>query len=195
MKKIKVMLVEDDPFWQETLSADLSEEADVEVVGIAATKDEVVRMAASESVDVVLMDINLTDNHLDGLEATRELMLAGRQDIKIIMLTSLQEKNIIIRSFQNGAVNFISKANYKDILQAIRDAHAGKMSLHADSAPILVKEIQLSQLTPSEREIYELREQGLSRSEMSRLLHKSVNTIKTQLRSIRDKLIFGKKDS
>lgn len=194
MKKIKIMLVEDDPFWQETLSADLSAETDIEVTAVVSTKDEVFRMAGNGNVDVVLMDINLTENRLDGLDATRELMLGGRQDIKIFMLTSLQEKDIIIRSFQNGAVNFISKANDKDILQAVRDAHTGKMSLHRDAAPVLVKEIQLSQLTPSEREIYELREQGLSRNEMSRLLHKSVNTIKTQLRSIRDKLILGKKD-
>lgn len=194
MNTIKVMLVEDDPFWQQALSEDLGQEPDIEVVRIASSKEEAIPAAGEGGVDVVLMDINLTENRLDGLEATREIMgLAGHTGPRIIMLTSLQDKDIVVRSFQNGAVNFISKSNYKDIVQAVRDAAANKLSLHPDAGPALLQEIQLSQLTPSEREIYELREKGLSRTEMSRSLNKSLSTIKTQLRSIRDKLPFSTK--
>jgi two-component system, NarL family, response regulator DevR len=194
MNKIKVMLVEDDPFWQQALSEDLNQEPDIEVVRIASSKEEALPAADEGGIDVVLMDINLTENRLDGLEAVREIMSsAGQAGPKIIMLTSLQDKGIIVRSFQNGAVNYISKAHYKDIVKAIRDAYANKLSLHPDAGPALIKEIQLSQLTPSERELYELREKGLSRSEISHSLNKSLNTIKTQIRSIREKLPFSKK--
>ncbi|UJF34020.1 response regulator transcription factor [Paenibacillus hexagrammi] len=194
MNKIKVMLVEDDTFWQQALSEDLGEEPDIEIVRIVSSKEEAIPAADEGGLDVVLMDINLTENRLDGLEATREIMsMAGSSGPRIIMLTSLQDKDIIVRSFQNGAVNYISKSNYKDMVQAIRDAAANKLSLHPDAGPALLQEIKLSQLTPSEREIYELREKGMSRTEMSRSLNKSLSTIKTQLRSIRDKLPFGSK--
>ncbi|UUZ79695.1 response regulator transcription factor [Paenibacillus sp. P26] len=189
MYKIKVMLVEDDPFWQQTLAADLNELEDIEVVYTAATKEEACGAAETGDIDIVLMDINLTENRLDGLEAARELALSARNDLKIIMLTSLQEKEIIIKSFQHGAKNYITKSSYKDIVQAIRDTYAGKPAIHADAAPVLVKEIQLSQLTPAEREIYDLKEAGMNKTQISEMLHKSVNTIKSQLKSIRNKLM------
>jgi DNA-binding NarL/FixJ family response regulator len=194
MDTIKVMLVEDDPFWQRTLAEDLAGEPDLSVTHIASTKEEACSMAEQAVVDVVLMDINLTENRLDGLEAAREIKLKSGRELKVIMLTSLQEKEIIVRSFQNGAHNYITKASYKDIVQAIRDAHAGRPVLHPDAVPALVQEIQLIQLTPSERELYEMRKKGYTRSQISSTLNKSVNTIKTQLRSIREKLVNDKRD-
>ncbi|WP_219637562.1 response regulator transcription factor [Cohnella sp. CFH 77786] len=194
MDKIKVMLVEDDPFWQRTLAEDLAGEPDLAVTHIASAKEEACSLLEQAAVDVVLMDINLTENRLDGLEAAREIKLRSGRDVKVIMLTSLQEKEIIVRSFQNGAHNYITKASYKDIVQAIRDAHAGRPALHPDAVPALVQEIQLSQLTPSERELYEMREKGYTRSQISSTLNKSINTIKTQLRSIREKLVNDKRD-
>ncbi|MBD0379930.1 response regulator transcription factor [Paenibacillus sedimenti] len=189
MNKIRVMLVEDDPFWQQTLAADLNEEEDIEVNHIASTKEEALLKGSSGEIDVVLMDINLTENRLDGLEATRELALSDLNDLKIIMLTSLQDRDVIVKSFQHGANNFITKSNYKDIVQAIRDAYAGKPSIHSDAAPILVKEIQLNQLTPAEREIYDLKEKGMNKTQISEALNKSVSTIKTQIKSIKNKLM------
>lgn len=194
MEKIKIMLVEDDPFWQATLSEDLAGEPDLDVTLIASTKEEACSLAEQASVDVVLMDVNLTENRLDGLDAARELKLRSGRELKVIMLTSLQDKDVIVKSFQNGAYNYITKASYKDIVQAIRDAYAGKPSLHPDAVPALVQEIQLVQLTPSERELYEMREQGYTRSQISSSLNKSINTIKSQLRSIREKLVDYKRD-
>lgn len=194
MEPIKVMLVEDDPFWQRTLAEDLAGEPDLAVVRVASTKEEACSFAEQALVDVVLMDINLTENRLDGLEAARELKLKSGRELKVIMLTSLQEKEIVVRSFRNGAHNFITKASYKDIVQAIRDAHAGRPALHPDAVPALVQEVRLAQLTPSERELFEMRERGLSRSQISAALNKSINTVKTQLRSIREKLVHDKRD-
>ena len=100
MNKIKVMLVEDDPFWQQALSEVFNQEPDIEVVRVASSKEEALPAAQEGGMDVVLMDINLTENRLDGLEAVREIMSSvGQAGPKIIMLTSLQEKDIIVRSF------------------------------------------------------------------------------------------------
>jgi DNA-binding NarL/FixJ family response regulator len=187
--KIRVMLVEDDSFWRERLFADLNKETDIEIVKAAATKREALEEAGVLNIDVVLMDINLTENQLDGLETTKELMIATKFKVKVIMLTSLTEKEIIVKAFQNGAVNYINKSSFPDIVRAIREAYADQASIHPDAAFAMREEIRLMQLSPSEREIHDLKERGYSRTEISKLLNKSLNTIKTQIRSVRNKLL------
>jgi two-component system, NarL family, response regulator DevR len=182
------MLVEDDAFWQEQLAADLNKEEDIDLVKIASTKQEALENLEALNIDVILMDINLTENQLDGLEATKEISRKNGLS-KIIMLTSLSEREVIIKAFQNGAVNYITKSNFHDIVHAVREAYAEKASIHSDAASAMRHEVHLGVLTPCEREIYEMREKGYNKTQMSEMLHKSVNTIKTQLRSIRDKLL------
>jgi two-component system response regulator DevR len=192
MSIIRVMLVEDDPFWQENLSTDLNQEEDIQVIHIASTKEDAIEAYKSNKVDVILMDINLTENHLDGLEATQEIFSSNRGHVKIIMITSLAEKEIIMKSFQSGAVNYITKSSFKDIVCAVRDAYNEQSSIHSDVASIMRQEIQLMSLSPMEREVFDLRQAGLSKSQIAERLHKSANTIKTQMKSIRDKLNFFK---
>ncbi|MEK3883508.1 response regulator transcription factor [Paenibacillus sp. PL2-23] len=195
MNRIRVMLVEDDPFWQQHLSTDLADEPDIEVVAVAGTKEEAVLAAASHPIDVILMDINLTANNLDGLEALKELVPRLFDDgVKVIMLTSLTEREIIMKSFQLGALNYITKQSCKDIVRAIREAYEDRSTIHADAARIMRNEIQLMELTPMEREVFELRKEGLSKSQISEKLHKSTNTIKSQLKSIKNKLTSFKGD-
>ncbi|SDE97097.1 DNA-binding response regulator, NarL/FixJ family, contains REC and HTH domains [Fontibacillus panacisegetis] len=195
MTSIRIMLVEDDPFWRDHISADLTDEADIEVVGVATTKEEAIDMASRINIDVILMDINLTGNNLDGLEAAEHILRQQtKHDTKIIMLTSITEAEIVMKSFRLGALNYINKSSYQDILNAIRDAYSGKASIHSDAAKVMRNEVQLMELSPTEREVFDLRKTGLSKREISEKLHKSTNTIKTQLRSIKNKLTHFKID-
>jgi two-component system, NarL family, response regulator DevR len=195
MERIRVMLVEDDPFWKQNISTDLAEEPDIEVVAVASTKEEAVQAAFRHPLDIILMDINLTGNNLDGLEAMKEILSnLHEQGIKVIMLTSLTEKEIIMKSFQFGALNYITKLSYKDIVRAIREAHDDRSTIHADAARVMRSEIQLMELSPMEREVFELRKEGLSKQQISDKLHKSTNTIKSQLKSIKNKLTYFKSD-
>ena len=58
--------------------------------------------------------------------------------------------------------------------------------IHSDAAEVVRNEIQLSVLTPMEREVYELKKQGLNKTQIAEKLFKSINTIKSQIRSIRE---------
>lgn len=185
---IKVLLVEDDPFWRETLLNDLSQENDIEIVSIALTQEEAVAAVNTLDIHVILMDINLTGNNLDGLDATKEISRFQKDQLKIIILTSFDEKDVIVDSFRSGAFNYITKNNYQDIVKAIRDAYANQSTIHSDAAEVIRREIQLSALTPTEREVYELKQQGLNKTQIAKKLFKSINTIKSQLKSIKDKL-------
>lgn len=193
MYRINILLVEDDPFWQVNLTCDLTKEEDLEVIGVVDSKPGVLQILHDVHVDVVLLDIHLT-NGLEGLEIAK--MIKEKSNAKIIMLTSLDEREIIIDAFVNGADNFICKKSYKDIVSAIREAHNDRVFLHADVSNVittaLAKERKLRILTPIERELYDLNEKGMNRNQIAKYLYKSAHTVKSQLRKIREKLGEGK---
>ncbi|WP_068612590.1 response regulator [Paenibacillus tuaregi] len=192
MKKINILLVEDDPFWQKNLSRDLREEVDFEIVGVTASMDGVMDILHDHEIDVVLLDIHLAEG-LEGLEIAKVIKENSRA--RVIMLTSLENEEIIIDAFTKGADNFIYKKSYKDIVSSIRDAYANRIALHADVSEVitsaLAKERKLRVLTPIERELYDLNEKGMNRNQIAKYLYKSASTIKSQLRKIREKLAQG----
>ena len=188
MRKINVLIVEDDVFWQENIAEDLSKEADIELVAVASTKEEAIAALEKHDVDVILMDIHLAENRREGIELTQYVSKKGDNRVKIIMMTSLTEPEIIVRSFKSGALNYLTKSSYRDLVRAVREAVEDRASIHADVAEVMRTEIRLMDLTVSEREIYELKRQGLTKNQIAEKLHKSMNTVKTQLKSIRDKL-------
>ncbi|KYG29122.1 response regulator transcription factor [Priestia filamentosa] len=191
MCPIKLMVVEDDPVWMKCVCEYVEKEEDITVVKQAYTKEQAIQVN-NEQVDIVLMDLSLTKDEADlsGIEVARKLYSKGMR--KIIMLTSWEETDTILESFDIGAINYVTKTSYRDIPKAVRDAYEGKVSLHSDVSPILVKELKkerkIKVLTPTERDVYELKEKGLSRKQIAEKLYKSVETVKKQLKVIRSKI-------
>lgn len=188
MDNIKVLLVEDDPIWIRNMQKFLSKHEDILIVGAASNKQEAVKLAEALEIDIVLMDINLDKNNYDGIYAVREILEVKK--VKIIMLTCLLEKDIITKAFTAGAVNYVSKENYQDIPNVIRQVHNNKSPIEALLSEFsrLKKEEQLKDLSNSEREIYDLIEQGYSRTQIEERLFKTKNTIKVQIKSLLSKL-------
>lgn len=187
MSKIKVFLVDDDPEWLTAMEIFLGNLPDMTVVGAATTRNEAVSMAQSLEFDVVLMDINLTETRYDGIYAAE---ICRFKTVKILMLTSLNDEDIILNSFIAGAVNFIPKSQYQAIPEAIRATYHNRSPVEIilrDYSRLKEAE-QIQSLTRSEREILALAEEGLSRTQISRKLHKSEQTIKNQIGVILKKL-------
>lgn len=191
MEKIKLMIVEDDHVWMKCISDYVGKENDIIVVKQAYTKEEALQVDGL-NIDVVLMDLTLSqdDNDLGGLEVAGQLYKRGLK--KIIMLTSWDETEIILESFDIGAINYVTKLSYRDIPNAIREAYQGKVSIHADVSDVLINELKRERkvkvLTPLEREVYELREQGLNKKQIAQKLYKSIETIKSHLKIIKSKI-------
>ncbi|GAB1779571.1 response regulator transcription factor [Priestia megaterium] len=190
-KNIKVILVEDDPFWQKNISMYIEKEADdIEVIKIVDSKEKVLEVVENESqIDIVLMDINLTAANLDGIEI---IEILSKQKIKAIALTSISEQDVIVDSFESGAVNYINKSSIYDIILAIREAVEGRNQIHSDAAGALLgkmrEEKKLRSLTSSEREVYNLEKKGYKKSDIAERLYKTIDTIKKHSRSWRRKL-------
>src|SRR5665647_871753 len=188
MDKIQVAIVEDDLGWLKALTSFLNKQDDILVEGTATNREDAVNLARTSIFDVIIMDINLNENKRDGILAAVEILQSVK--VKIIMLTSLKDDEIITDSFTAGAVNYISKENYEEIPNAIRAA------FHNDS-PIevllgeyskLKRDEQLKDLSSSEKQVFDLLEQGYSKSRIELTLFKTANTVKSQVKQILRKL-------
>ncbi|KQL46762.1 regulator [Brevibacillus choshinensis] len=194
MELIKVFLVEDDPVWRKGLVDYLNKEPEITVTGEAGTKEEAIEKYSPAQIDVVLMDINLTENNLDGIE-TALALIQLQPDCKIIMLTSLTAEDVIVESFSAGAVNYISKSSFKEIPDAIRAAHLRQSAIHPTAAAALRNEfLRLKNdenqklLSPAEKEILHLIHQGQTQTQIEQSLHITKRTIKNHINRILKKM-------
>jgi two-component system vancomycin resistance associated response regulator VraR len=104
MQPIRIFLVEDDVDWLRGLSDYLRQQADFILIGTAASAEDARAMmhAADFQADIALFDIML-DGLPEGIILAEESMRIP--ELKVIMLTSMEEKDLIFRSFQAGAID------------------------------------------------------------------------------------------
>ena len=114
---IKIAIIDDDVKWNKQLVQYLNNQDDIMVAWVATNKEEAIKCAKSNIVDIILMDLNLDvdqDQNFDGIFATIEIL---ENDIKakVIILTSLFEEELVINSIIAGAIDYIQKENFKDL--------------------------------------------------------------------------------
>lgn len=189
MNRIQIFLVEDDPDWVKSMTVFLNSQEDMIVVGTAESPEQAIAMAQILSFDIVLMDIQLTAGRLDGIYTAAEI-LERKPQAKVIMLTSLGDELVIMQSFTAGAVNYIEKPRFKELPAAIRSAvlHPGSMEVLLKEFGRLKREEQLRGLTPAEREVFDLLDEGYTHSQMEQKLFKTESTLKNQINKILKKL-------
>ncbi len=188
MYKISVLIVDDDSDWLKAMKMFLGNEDDIIVTATVDSVEGARNVIINEKVDVVLLDINLTGSNYDGIYAAAEISMSSK--FKIIMLTSFKEDEFILKSFSAGAVNYIFKADYTKIPEAIRSAYNNSSAFEVllREYSRLKEEEQIKNLTPSEKEILMLAEQGYTQSQMQKLLFKSESTLKKHINSFLKKL-------
>lgn len=193
MSKIKVLLVEDDPVWNEYISETVNREQDLFLVGTAQTKVNAIRIVSMLDIDVVLLDVVLDGKKADGLDAALEI--GSMSNAKVIMLTVLDQAEIVSEAFGNGAFNYILKTALEDIPEAIRAAYAGLSSIHASAAGVLrsefvrMKQQEMRQkLTRTEVEILRFIHNGHTRSAIGEHLHITESTVKKHVNRVIRKL-------
>ncbi|WP_028611254.1 response regulator transcription factor [Paenibacillus harenae] len=204
MSKIRVWIVEDDPDWLRGLVAYLNKEQDMEVVW-TADRAEIVRLALSDDqhaplpADVILMDIML-DGRPEGVMLAEEA--ASATGSRVIMLTSMEEKELIFRSFQAGAIDYQIKSDFEALPAAVRSAYRKQSPINAAVAERMREEFRrLKQLerefeakklhdliTPSELQLLDLIDQGYTQPQIADKLVVSIRTVKNHVNHILKKL-------
>jgi len=103
---IRVLLVDDHPVVRAGLAGILHSEADLEVVGEAASANEAVAVARALAPDVVLMDLRMPGG--DGVSATAGV-LAAAPSSRVVVLTTYESDADILRAVEAGAAGYLLK--------------------------------------------------------------------------------------
>ncbi len=121
MAKIKVLIVDDVQESRDNVERLLRFEPDIEIVGKASSgRDAIEAMAASQPT-VVLMDVNMPE--MDGIEATK-VILSRRPNTGVIMMSVLNEPDVLRRSMLAGAREYLVKPfSLDDLLSGVRTVH------------------------------------------------------------------------
>jgi DNA-binding NarL/FixJ family response regulator len=194
---VRVLLVDDDQLMRAGLRAVLSSDADIEVVGEAATGRAAVARVRALRPDLVLMDVRMPD--LDGIAATREV-LATSPDVKVVILTTFEDDDYIFGALSAGASGFLLKRTTpEELLAAIHTVAAGDSLLSPSVTRIVLERLArqpapqvagsaVADLTPREREVLGLVARGLSNGEIAAALVIEESTVKTHVKRILGKL-------
>lgn len=188
MKKLRLILVEDDEKWVIAMKLFLELEPDIEVAAVCYDYRNAVETCISCDADIILMDMNLSGNKTDGIYLAAEILY--HKDVKIIMLTSMDDMEIIQNAYCAGAVNYVLKNNYKEIPSIVRKTFQGitpNEVLSKDYVRLRIQELLLP-LTASEKEIFDLFREGKSRSDVQKILFVSESTLKNHIHKIIRKL-------
>lgn len=197
METITVLLAEDHAVVRQATAEIIQHQADMRVVGQAATGEEAVRLASRESPDVVVMDIAMP--HLDGLEATRQIRNRC-PDTRVLVLTGREEEQYVVELLQAGAAGYLSKTVALDeLLQAVRAVARGESVLPPAVASVVVRHMsreaesveERSPLTARELQVLALVAEGLTNRDIGRRLSISLRTVEAHLTHIYDKLDVG----
>jgi DNA-binding NarL/FixJ family response regulator len=190
---IKVMIVDDHELVREGLRSVLVQEPSIEVVGEAANGEQAVESAWRLRPDVVLMDLQMPG--LDGIEALTRIR-AKTPEIQVVVLTNFATDQKVRDAVAAGAIGYLLKDVLKaELLQAIRNAHEGRPSLHPEAQRHLMRRVTTpapapegSELTPRERSVLELIASGHSNKSIASVLNLSEGTVKGYVSAVLSKL-------
>ncbi|MFK0044354.1 response regulator [Streptomyces sp. NPDC090741] len=186
---IRLLLADDHPVVRAGLRAVLDTEPDFAVVAEAATAERAVELAASEPVDVVLMDLQFGTG-MHGSAATAAIT-ARPGAPRVLVLTTYDTDADILAAVEAGASGYLLKdAPPEELAAAVRTAAAGQSALAPAVALRLMDRMRLpaQALTKRELEVLQLVADGLSNQQISKKLFLSQATVKSHLVHIYAKL-------
>jgi len=202
MNPIRILIVDDQSLFRESLHAYLSMQKEYEVVGEAVNGEEALRLTGVHRPDVILMDVRMP--MLDGVEATR-LLHDAHPECKIIMLTTFDDDEYVFEALRNGAVGYLLKdTSAEKLLEAVRAVAHGESFIQPSIQGKVVaefarmarqvpakSEVLAEPLSPRELEILRMVAVGASNREIAARLFITEGTVKNHITNILVKMGVG----
>jgi DNA-binding NarL/FixJ family response regulator len=186
---ITLVVADDHPIVRGGIVALLGAEPDIEIVAEASNGREACQAALTHRPSAVLMDLRMPE--LDGVGAI-EAIRSEWPDAAIVVLTTYDTDEAIVRSLEAGASGYLLKDAPSDVLiDAVRRAAAGETVLAPPVAKRLVDRVRdpgAGALSLREIEVLRGVASGNTNSAIAARLHISQATVKTHLLHIYDKL-------
>lgn len=194
---IRVLAVDDHAMVRETLCDRLRREADIQVAGSAGTAEEAIDKLVTCTPDVVLMDIDMPG--LICFDAV-QTMYSLRPSLMVVFLSAFVHEHYIQQALAVNAAGYITKDESPEtVVAAIREVAKGGRYYSPDVRARLVidgtdarlatvLESPASALTSREAEVLRYIARGLSKKEISRVMHISVKTVERHATNLMTKL-------
>jgi DNA-binding NarL/FixJ family response regulator len=189
-----VSIVDDEKKLCESIAAFLNGSPGFRCVSIYGSAETALQRLPADQPDVVLMDINMAG--MNGIECARRLKALNPR-IQILMLTVYDDTDQIFKALAAGATGYLLKRHDpEELLQAIRDVQDGGSPMSNSIARKVVASFQKAdligekenQLSAREQAVLDCLARGLPYKQIGDELGISINTIRTHLRHIYEKL-------
>jgi DNA-binding NarL/FixJ family response regulator len=203
LKKIRLILIEDNRLLREGINAMLKKEPDITVVASYDDSDLVIDKIIELKPNVVLLDLGLPNQ--DSFELVRSLK-SDHKEVKVVVMDLVPIQEDIMRFVEAGVSGFILKdATVSEFTKTLRSVASGEKVLPPTMAGSLfsqivdygVKElgptavVQSVRMTKREREIVELIAEGLANKEIAFKLNLSIYTVKSHVHNILEKMALN----
>ncbi len=198
--KKSILILEDNPHLLKRFSQIVNQWDQGQVIACCTTLKEALEVIQSESIDLLMADINLPDG--SGIQAIRALN-QHNSAAHAIVISVLTDVSIVVEAIQAGAVGYILKDDDSmSIIQALETVLMGESPISASIARQIVLNLQApnpsphpqkkppteNRLTERETEILTILARGYSNKEVAEMLHISTQTVPVHIRNIYKKL-------
>ncbi|MFO7663565.1 MAG: response regulator transcription factor [Chloroflexota bacterium] len=189
---VRVILADDHEVVRLGLRTLLDDVAWVRVVAEAGNAEEAVRLAEEHRPDVVIMDIRMPG--ASGIDACREIT-SRFPDVRVIMLTSFGDDELILKALQAGASGYILKqVGNRSLVSALEAVREGNAALDPQVTRQVIDQIRKDEsarqtaafrdLSPREMEVLAEVAKGLSNNEIAVVLNLSEKTVRNHVSAI-----------
>ncbi len=189
---IRVVVVDDHPFFRDGLSRGLRQSGYLEVVGEAGTGREGLELIRSERPDVAVVDYQMPD--LDGLDVVHAVV-RDALPTRTLVLSALTDSAVVFRALQEGANGYLSKeARRSEIVEAVIKVAQGGTVVPPELTAGLAEQIRLRSqpdvpaLSPRELQVLQGFARGLSIPALAAELYLGPSTVKTHTQRLYEKL-------
>ncbi|PZW42490.1 DNA-binding NarL/FixJ family response regulator [Mesonia algae] len=188
MKKINIVIADDHLMFLEGINTILSDMEEINEVHLATEGKQVIRLLNQFDINLIISDISMPK--MDGIELLTEIK-KKHSDVKIIMLSMLDNHRTVHKVIQKGADGFVPKFTSKEELQkAVRtvlndEQYFSEIIKQRYMESIFErKKYKNIELSPREKEVLSLLGEELTSKEISEKLFISVNTVETHRKNI-----------
>lgn len=190
---VRIMIVDDHEVVRLGLKNLLTRQPNWEVIAEAGTVADAIRRADEHEPDIVVMDIRLSDG--SGIDACREIV-RNHPLVKVIMLTSFAEDDLLFNAISAGAVGYVLKqVGNDDLVRAIETVGRGEALLDPSVTGQVLAKLRattrseaFTDLTDQELKVLALIARGKTNKEIASNLHLGEGTVRNYVSSIFGKL-------